>query len=103
MMYGTMNATVKGHACDGREFEDTLKFVMCPPKEGEKYYGTGYYMVVEQRSNEYPMQKHCVDVRYECTTDVEILADRWIKNFYGKNAEDIRKEFPQLTMPSGGG
>lgn len=89
-----MNATVKGHACNGKEFEDTLNFVMLPPKEGEKHYGTGYYMLVEQMNAELPPQKHYVDVRYERTTDVEILADRWIKNFYGKNAEDIRKEFP---------
>ena len=94
MKYGTMKALVKGHDCNGKEFEDTLNFKLIPPEAGEKHYGTGYYMTVEVTNEEYPLQKHYVDVRYERTTDVEILADRWIKNFYGKNAEDIRKEFP---------
>ena len=30
----------------------------------------------------------------ERTTDIEILADRWIKSFYGKNAKEVIKEFP---------
>lgn len=34
-----------------------------------------------------------IDVRYERTTDIEILADRWIKSYYGENAQDIIKQF----------
>lgn len=34
------------------------------------------------------------DVRYAKTTDIEILVDRWIAGWYGKNAEDVWKQFP---------
>lgn len=34
-----------------------------------------------------------IDVRYERTTDIEILADRWIEGYYGENAKDIIKQF----------
>lgn len=96
MKYAKMKATVKGHDYRGEEFEDALEFELIHPKDGEKYYGTGYYMTVDQKGdgihNRYP-----VDVRYERTTDIEIIADRWISNFYGANAEDVRKEFDEKT------
>lgn len=38
-------------------------------------------------------QTFLVDVRYERTVDVEILADRWIENHYGRNARDVIKQF----------
>ena len=44
-----------------------------------------------------PMVELC-DVRYERTTDVEILADRYIKNYYGKNAEEVEKQFPSVCL-----
>lgn len=91
MSYLTMNATVKGRGYSGKEFEDRLEFILIPP-EGE-HYGTGYYMRVIQSNPEFE-NKHLVDVRYERTTDIETLADRWIENYYGKNAEDVQKQFP---------
>ena len=91
MKYETMKATVFGHGCDGKAFEDTVEFTLLPPTE-KRYYGTGYYMCVKQYNPNFQNQ-HLVDVRYERTTDIEILADMWIENYYGKNAENIRKEF----------
>lgn len=93
-MYDKMFATVKGHDCRGNEFETNLEFNLVPPAEGESHYGTGYYMVVKHSCKNDPPLKDYVDVRYEQTTDIEILADRWIKNYYGKNAEEVTKEFP---------
>lgn len=102
MNYLNMRATVYGHDCSGKEFTDSLEFTLLPPAD-DQHYGTGYYMRVAQSNPNFNNQ-HLVDVRYERTTDVEILADRWIENYYGKNAEDVRKEFlspqPELVpMP----
>lgn len=83
-----MIATVKGHDCIGDAFETNVTFTMLPPKE-RSFYGTGFYMLVELGSD-----SQYVDVRYEKTTDVEILADRWIKNYFGTNAEEVSKLFP---------
>lgn len=87
MMYETMNATIKGTTCEGEPFTEDLLFTMVPP-ENSQHYGTGYYMTVKT-----PTQTHLIDVRYERTTDVEILADRWIKNWYGANAKEVTKWF----------
>lgn len=38
--------------------------------------------------------RQLLDVRYERTTDVDILADRFIRNWYGDNAREITKTFP---------
>ena len=42
-----------------------------------------------------PGDKHYVDVRYERTTDIEVLADRWIQGYFGKNAREVIKVFPE--------
>lgn len=87
MDYNTMNATVKGTTCEGEPFTESLTFTLVPPTDS-KHYGTGYYMTVKTST-----QTLLIDVRYERTTDIEILADRWIKSYYGENAQDIIKQF----------
>ena len=87
MKYNTMKATVSGTTCEGQSFTEELLFTMIPP-ENSNHYGTGYYMTVKTST-----QTHLIDVRYERTTDVEILADRWIENWYGKNAQEVTKQF----------
>lgn len=89
MNYNIMKATVKGTNCESEPFTESLTFTLCPPTDN-KYYSTGYYMQVTM-----PTQKMLFDVRYEKTTDIEILADRWIKHWYGKNAQEVLKEFPE--------
>lgn len=89
MKYNTMKATVSGFTCDNEAFTVTCEFALIPPKKGEPHYGTGCYMTVKM-----PGDKHLVDVRYERTTDIEVLADRWMQNWFGKNAREIVKEFP---------
>lgn len=89
MEYTKMNATVKGTTEDGEDFTELVRFTLLPPDKGTSYYGTGCYMRAVT-----PYHPHLVDVRYERTTDIEILADRWIKSFYGNNAKEVIKEFP---------
>ena len=86
--FNRLNATVKGTDDEGKAFETELKFTLIPPKEGTAYYGTGYYMLVEM-----PESKEYVDVRYKKTTDIEILADRFIESYFGENAKEVEKEF----------
>ena len=96
MKYTKMRATVKGTTCEGEPFVDEVKFTLIPPKEDEMHYGTGCYMRVETESNiETFVSKNVqlYDVRYERTTDIEILADRIMESWYGKNAEEIVKQF----------
>ena len=88
MKYTTMKATVSGTTCEGKAFSEDLVFTMIPPSDSN-HYGTGYYMTVK-----FPGSTIVIDVRYERTTDIEILADRWMKNWYGKNAHEVIKEFP---------
>ena len=71
--------------CRGRNFADSIIFTLIPP-EGHDYYGNGYYMNVEIDN-----AIHYVDCRYARTTDIEKLATIWIQDFYGKNAQVIRK------------
>ena len=92
-MFKKMYATVKGTTCDNEPFEEDLVFTMIPP-EDNNHYGTGYYMLVKMSISG---AKLC-DVRYDRTTDVEILADRFIKNWYGPNAHEITKQFPQPEL-----
>lgn len=89
MNYNVMKATVKGTDCEGEPFTESLTFTLIPPTNN-KYYGTGYYMQIKM-----PTQKMLIDVRYEKTKDVEILADRWIKHWYGRSAQEIQKVFPE--------
>lgn len=88
MKYSEMEATVKGTTCEREPFTDIIDFELIPPKV-KNYYGTGYYMIVRIKGGE----KQLIDVRYEKTTDIEILADRWIKSYYGKNAKEVTKQF----------
>ena len=92
MKYNTMKATVKGTTCDNEPFTENLEFTMVPPADSN-HYGTGYYMTVKASSDNFPARTDLLDVRYERTTDVEILADRDIENYYGKNAQEVTKEF----------
>ena len=87
MKYNTMKATVSGTTCEGAPFTESLEFSMVPPSD-PNHYGTGYYMTVKT-----PTGNHLIDVRYERTTDVEILADRWIQGYYGPNAQQVIKQF----------
>ena len=41
-----------------------------------------------------PSYDYYVDVRYAQTLDIEKLADAWIRDNYGKNAEKLTKSFP---------
>ena len=85
--YSKMKATISGMTCDGENFIEEILFEMLPP-ENSNHYGTGYYMSVKMQK-----QRLYIDVRYEKTTDVEILADRWIKSYFGNNAKEVVKEF----------
>lgn len=86
-MTDRIKAVVKGHDCDKNPFEETLEFRLDRPKEGESYYGTGCYMLVTA-----PWDKWYVDARYQHTTKLDVLATRWIENYFGKNAEEVRFE-----------
>lgn len=88
-MKHTMIAAVSGTTCSGEAFTQNCTFTMIPPADSN-HYGTGYYMMVK-----WPGNKEYVDVRYERTTDIEVLADRWIKDYFGKNAKEVVKEFPE--------
>lgn len=92
MEYNKMRATVKGTTYEKKPFTDNIKFELIPPKE-KKYYGTGYYMRVKIQDEKQYIDVRNIDVRYEKTTDIEILADRWIKSYYGENAKEITKQF----------
>lgn len=86
-----MKATIKGHTHyfgeESKEFTTSINFKLHPPKENEPHYGTGYYMSVNfeghSGSSEY------VDVRYLGTTDIKKLANLYIEDRYGKNAEEV--------------
>ena len=81
----TIFATVKGTTCDGDPFEEQLEFHLIPPADGEPHYGTGCYMRVKMSLSGVQLE----DVRYAKTTDIEILANRFIKGWYGENAKEV--------------
>lgn len=81
----TIIAEVKGVTCEGEPFEEQLEFHLIPPANGEPYYGTGYYMRVKMSLSGVQLE----DVRYAKTTDIEILANRFIKGWYGENAKEV--------------
>lgn len=85
MKTNTMKVTVSGMDCELKPFTVIYEFELIPPTDSN-HYGTGYYMIVKANG-----ERHLIDVRYERTTDIEILADRWIKNYFGKNAHEIIK------------
>lgn len=90
MKYGKLHATVKGFTCEGKPFTEELDFQLIPPANGECYYGTGCYMRIKMSLGRPQLE----DVRYAKTTDIEILADRFIQGWYGPNARDVWMEFP---------
>lgn len=89
-------ATVSGKTCEGEDFTEGLTFTLIPPAEGSEYYGTGYYMRVDVSTGRH----HYIDVRYERTTDIEKLADGFIKGWYGKNAQEVKKWAPRPDLVS---
>lgn len=93
-MYNKMFATVKGTDCTNQKFEEEIEFLLLPPNN-EFHYGTGYYMRVKSLKSPYHKWSELVDVRYTRTTDIEILADLFIKQYYGANAEEVIKTFPK--------
>ena len=88
--YDHLKAIVKGRTEDGEDFETHIDFKILRPKENETHYGNGCYMRVKL-----PHDTKLVDVRYSRTTDIEILADQWIKGWFGDNAKEVEKEFEQ--------
>ena len=57
-----------------------------PPKEGTSYYGTGYYLsAVPLKKNGKPDEDAAVhwDMRYAETRDIQVMADYWVRDYYG--------------------
>ena len=86
-----MFATVSGKTCGGEDFTEELEFKMIPPEEGSSHYGTGYYMTVEMSLSGHQI----LDVRYERTTDIVLLAELFIRSWYGDNAKAVTMRFPE--------
>ena len=78
-----MKFVINGFTCEDEPFTEVVEFTLIPPKDSN-HYGTGYYMTVKT-----PRLTHYIDVRYERTTDIKILAHRWIDGYYGKNARQV--------------
>lgn len=86
--YDKMKATVKGRTEEGENFVTPIEFKILRPDEKKEYYGNGCYMRVKL-----PHESKLIDIRYLGVTDIEILADRWIKSWFGDNAEEVEKQF----------
>ena len=57
-----------------------------PPKKDTMYSGTGYYIsATPLKSNGLPDENGEVrwDMRYAETTDIKIMADYWVRDYYG--------------------
>ena len=78
-----LKAIIKGTTCQGKPFEEEVTFTLILPKNDD-HYGTGCYM----KANGDHWDQY-IDVRYEKTKDIEELAKRFIKGYYGKNAEEV--------------
>lgn len=91
MMLRDLKVVVNGKDNDGKMFSEILDFHLIPPRKGKNYYGNGYMMSIKTKRR----VKH-IDVRYQQTTDIEVLAERWINTVYGENAEILVK-FVNLT------
>ena len=90
-MLRDLKVVVMGKDNDGKMFSEMLDFHLMPPKKGEDYYGNGYMMSIKtKRHVDY------MDVRYQRTTDIEVLAERWVEAVYGENA-DVLVKFVDLT------
>lgn len=88
MKYDTMFAKITV-TCEGEDFIEECKFHLIPPSS-KKYYGTGYYMKVKMSIS----GTYLVDVRNSKTMDIKILADLFIRKWYGNNAKNIEMWFP---------
>ena len=56
-----------------------------PPEEGSTYYGTGYHInAIPIKDNGEPDENAAIywDMRYAGTTDINELADIWVKDYY---------------------
>lgn len=90
-MLRDLKVVIMGKDNDGKMFSDMLDFHLMPPRKEEDYYGNGYMMSIKSKR-----RVDYMDVRYQRTTDIEILAERWIEAVYGENAEVLVK-FIDLT------
>ena len=77
---------ITGKTCQGKPFEETCTFELIRPKDSN-HYGTGCYMRVKMSLSGPQLE----DVRYARTTDLDELACRFIKGWYGDNAEEVTK------------
>ena len=84
-MNKTLKLRVSGKDCRGIDFTEEVTFRLIPPSDND-YYGNGHYMAVDMPRNHF-----YVDCRYAGTTDIEKLADIWVKNYFGPNAQEVRK------------
>ena len=76
---------------DGKMFSETLDFHLIQLKKDGDYYDNGYMMSIKSKR-----RMDYMDVRYQRTTDIEVLAERWINAVYGEYAEVLVK-FVDLT------
>lgn len=90
-MLRDLKVVVMGKDNDGKMFSEILDFHLMPPRKNEDYYGNGYMMNIKSKS-----RVDYMDIRYQRTTDIEILAERWVEAVYGENAEVLVK-FVDLT------
>jgi len=84
-MKNTLKMQVTGKDCQKQDFSVEVTFRLIPPDSND-YYGNGYYMTVDMPNNHF-----YVDCRYSGTTDIGRLADTWIKNYFGPNAQEVRQ------------
>lgn len=84
-MKNTLKMQVSGKDCQKQDFTTQVTFRLVPPT-GKDYYGNGYYMTVDMPGNNF-----YVDCRYSGTTDINKLADTWMKNYFGPNAQEVRQ------------
>jgi len=66
--------------CNGKIFTEGINFELV--KSEAFKYGNGLMMIVNRPKWG---TSEGVDVRYEKTTNLKILAEKWIKSFFGKN------------------
>ena len=64
-----------------KRFEHEAEFTLYPPVDGEYYYGTGCYMGVDFANGNHEY----IDVRYAGTKEMKVLAERFIKDYFGEN------------------
>lgn len=85
--YDEVSAVVRGTTEEGKDFTTQVYFKLLRPTDND-HYGNGCYLRVKL-----PSDTKLVDVRYGGCTEVDILADRWIKDYFGTNAKEIEMHF----------